>query len=103
MSDAISLGPVPVKLKSSSVKLAYLAQAEWVRVRSSNVDAVWYQPDFRYLWIKFKSGAVYLYMDVDLGVYQGLLAAPSKGQYVYYVIRAKGTDSRFPYEEIVSG
>jgi len=85
---------------TSAVKLAYLDQAEWVRVQSSNVHSVWYQPDFKYLWIKFNSGSVYLYMDVDPGVYQGLLAAPSKGEYVYYVVRAKGTDSRFPFEKV---
>lgn len=79
---------------------AYHDQLTWQAVKSSNVAAVAYQKDFSYLWVRFKNGSVYLYEHVPEGVYSGLLAAPSKGSYVWSVIRAKGTDSYYPFRKV---
>lgn len=73
---------------------------EWVAVSSSNVVRVGYERDFSRLWVWFgaKPGAqqrIYHYDGVEEHVYQSLLAAPSKGQFVYHAIRAAGTDSRY--------
>jgi hypothetical protein len=85
---------------ANAVLLAYSDAADWQPVRSSNVKEVAYLPDFKYLFVRFHSGAEYVYETVPEGVYQGLLAAPSKGQYIYFVIRAKGTDSVYPFRRV---
>ncbi len=74
--------------------------AGWVRVKSSNVRALKYMSDFGYLFVQFKAGSIYAYFNVPPGVYQGFLSAPSKGEYLFAVIRAKGTDSRYGYERV---
>ena len=78
------------------------ALGPWVPVKSTNVAAVKYVSAFAtpYLFVRFKSGERYAYHGVPRGVYEGLLSAPSKGQYVYYVIRGKGTDSVYPYDKL---
>lgn len=84
--------------------MAVPGDLQWVGVRSSNVEAVAYYelptPPYRRLYVKFKSGAVYAYDGVPRGLYDGMLAAPSKGEYLYAVIRRKGTDSEFAYAKV---
>ena len=85
--------------------MAVPADVEWVPVRSSNVAAIAYYelptPPYRRLYVKFKgSGSVYAYDAVPRGLYDGMLAAPSVGEYLYAVIRRKGTDSEFAYERV---
>lgn len=79
---------------------AYLESADWVAVKSTNVARVAYLADFAYLFVEFKNASVYLYERVPAGVYQGLLAAPSKGQYVFYVLRGKGKDDVYPFRKV---
>ena len=72
--------------------LSYADAAGWTRVRSSNVHSVAYSADFKYLFIRYggqkgKPVTTYIYRDVDAGVFQGLLAAPSKGEYVARVVK----------------
>lgn len=81
----------------SAVLAAQADSLDWTAVSSSNVQAVAYAADFARLFIRFKSGQRYAYEGVPLGVFQGLLAAPSKGEYVFAIIRRKGTDSVYPY------
>jgi hypothetical protein len=81
----------------SSVLSAQADSLDWTPVSSSNVQAVAYAADFARLFVRFKSGKRYAYEGVPLGVFQGLLGAASKGEYVHSIIRAKGTDSRYPY------
>lgn len=38
------------------------------------------------MYVKFKGGARYVYYDVPLGTFQGLLAAPSAGKYLHAVV-----------------
>lgn len=76
---------------------SYYDQLEWHPVSSSNVREIAYQPDLAYLWVRFKSGGVYLYEQVPPGIWHGFLAVPSKGQYVWAILRNKGKDDRYPY------
>jgi hypothetical protein len=75
---------------------------DWVPVSSSNIAAVAYEemvtPPYRRMWVKFKSGAVYSYDAVPRAIYDGFLAAPSKGEYLYYIIRKRGKDSVYAYD-----
>lgn len=81
----------------SAVLAAQADSLDWTPVSSSNVQAVAYAADFRRLFIRFKSGQRYAYEGVPAGVFQGLLAAPSKGEYVFFLLRNKGKDDRFVY------
>jgi hypothetical protein len=61
-------------------------------VESSVVRSVGFS---RVIEIEFESGRVYQYIDVPEDVYQGMLAAESKGKYFNSHIRGK-----FRYQEI---
>lgn len=53
------------------------------RVESSSIDAVGYDPDSRRLFVRFLgSGHAYVYYDVSQSVFDGLLAADSKGRFL---------------------
>lgn len=81
----------------SAVLRAQAADLDWVPVSSSNLRAVAYARDFRRLFVSFKGGGLYAYEDVPEGVYQGLLAAPSKGEYLHAVIKR---GSRFVFTKV---
>jgi len=51
-------------------------------VNSSNISSIGYDADSYTLEVEFHSGAVYQYFDVPLNVYQGIMEAGSKGQYL---------------------
>jgi len=57
------------------------------QLKSSNLDAAEYEPETRQLAIRFKSGAVYTYSDVDEATYNELLTASSAGRYFSDKIR----------------
>lgn len=61
-------------------------------VESSVIDAVGYT---RVLEIHFDSGRIYQYYDVPDDIYEGMMAAESKGRYFNAHIR-----DQFPYQEI---
>jgi hypothetical protein len=73
---------------------------DWIDVDSSNLEQVAFVPSFGRLWIAFggpgKPRTVYVYFDVPQDVYDGLLAASSKGS--YHAARIK---NRFGYERIL--
>lgn len=56
-------------------------------VESSLIQAVGYEAERRLLEIAFTSGRVYWYADVPREIYDGLLAAQSKGEYFLAHIR----------------
>lgn len=56
-------------------------------VQSSNLHSVGYDPLFGVLQIRFHHGGVYNYFGVPQRVFEGLLAAPSKGQFHHRFIR----------------
>ena len=84
-------------MPSFAVLSAQAESLDWTPVASSNVAAVAYSPDFARLFVRFKSGKRYAYEGVPAGVYQGLVAAPSKGEYVWSILRRKGKDDRYVY------
>ena len=55
-------------------------------VQSSNVASIGYSDGT--LEVEFKNGSVYQYAGVPGEVYLGLLAADSKGSYVYRMVRS---------------
>ena len=66
-----------------------------VPVESSNIAAVGYEGNV--LTVAFKNGSVYTYAGVPLTIYQSLLNAPSKGQYL-----AKEIKGKFPHTNVSS-
>ena len=60
---------------------------ERVRVRSSDLAEVGYDPFEGILEIKFRSGATYVYFNVPVHVYEGLLRAGSKRSYFHRNIK----------------
>ena len=59
----------------------------WETVTSSNVDAIAYESPTNTLFVRFKSGAIYMYQEVPRFVYQTLRSAGSKGKFHYSAIR----------------
>lgn len=68
----------------------------WTRVESSNLYAVYYQPDFERLFVWFGGSAKtpritrYCYEGVPEAVAAGLLSAPSKGKYLAEKLKKGG-------------
>ena len=57
-------------------------QSEWIRVKSSAVRAVRYDPSSRNLSVRFWSGDEYQYKDVPPSKFRALLDAESIGAFV---------------------
>jgi HAMP domain-containing protein len=64
-------------------------------VESTNIKSVGYDPEDEVLEVEFHSGGVYHYVGVPPDVYEGMLAARSKGRYFGDFIRL-----RYPYEKV---
>ena len=58
-----------------------------IKVESSMIAAVAYDENKQLLEIEFTSGRVYYYSNVELDVYEGLIAARSAGRYFENNIR----------------
>ena len=55
---------------------------EWVETpESSNIARFKYESATNILYVEFLNGGSYQYFDVTIAVYEGMMAAPSKGQY----------------------
>jgi len=61
-------------------------------VASSHISAVAYDREEQILYVQFRNGAVYAYQDVPRGVFEQFIDAPSKGRFLYQVIRAEYGD-----------
>ena len=61
---------------------------ELIPVKSSNVQAVGYDPDEKVLAVQFKKGGVYEYPAVPPEMYEALLKSESIGRFVAQVVRA---------------
>lgn len=58
------------------------ALPQLIRVESSSIDSVGYDPDTRRLFVRFlESGNAYVYAEVPERVFNELLASNSKGRY----------------------
>lgn len=62
---------------------------EWIEVVSTNIKAVAYDAVLSKLHVKFNSGAEYVYLDVPVEVFNGLVEAPSTGRFFADEIRGK--------------
>lgn len=51
-------------------------------VISSNLASVGYDAESSMLEVQFKNGSVYRYIGIPVSVYEGLMAASSKGSYL---------------------
>lgn len=67
-----------------------------VPVSSSTLASVGYDPDTATLEVEFHNGSIYQVFTLPDQVFQGLLAAPSKGSYYHHHIRKAG----YPYAKI---
>jgi hypothetical protein len=56
-------------------------------VSSSNLASVGYNPATCVLEVEFLNGSIYQYWGVPLWVYSGLMAAASKGSYLYRKVK----------------
>ena len=61
---------------------------EMIRVNSSAISAVGYEPSTQQLQIKFTQGHTYTFCRVPAAVYEGLMRSGSKGS--YYDSQIKG-------------
>ncbi|OWQ47196.1 KTSC domain-containing protein [Roseateles noduli] len=64
-------------------------------VASSNIASVGYDEPSQTLEVEFTSGAVYQYYNVPQPVYEQLMQAASKGQYLAYQIK-----NVYPYSRV---
>jgi KTSC domain len=69
-------------------------QAARTPVQSSLLSSIRYSIDAT-LELEFRSGAIYRYFGVPQAVFEGLIAAQSKGAYFNRTVR-----SRFPYHRL---
>lgn len=60
---------------------------DWVKITSSAISDLSYQD--KTLYVRFNSGAVYLYFNVQQAVYKDFLQAESKGRYFMSTIRGR--------------
>ncbi len=64
-------------------------------VSSSNVESVGYDEENQILYVRFLSGLLYMYKNVNKPEYEALLSAPSIGSYLHRNIK-----NVYPYERI---
>lgn len=86
-----ALNPEPQQESDPIPTLAQqVASAEWVPVESSNLASIAHTESryegvswlYRNLFVEFKSGAVYAYLDVPRDIYLALKESGSKGKYL---------------------
>jgi hypothetical protein len=64
-------------------------------VASSNIASIGYDPDSETLEIEFTNGSIYQYFNAPSGLYEQLMAASSKGQFLNVYIR-----NAYPYSRV---
>lgn len=60
-----------------------------VPVRSSNIEAVGYDPATRTMGVRFKGGMTYHHLDVSPEAHGALMSAPSKGAHYHQNVKGK--------------
>lgn len=58
-------------------------------VGSSDISAAGYDPESGELQVQFTTGRIYSYIGVPPEIYDGFIAAPSKGSYFAQVFRTR--------------
>lgn len=71
------------------------SDVDMIQVESSNVDSVGYDEMEQILYVRFLTGATYIYKGVNSYEFEGLLNAPSIGSYLHRNIK-----NNYPYERI---
>ncbi len=66
---------------------------DWEKVKSSNIEAVKYEDGYLFVW--FKTGAIYRYEGIDKSMMEELINAPSAGK-----LFADSIKNDYPYERI---
>ncbi len=56
-------------------------------VASSNIISIGYDEPSQTLEIEFLNGSIYQYYNVGAAIYEGLMHAPSKGQFLHAEIK----------------
>jgi hypothetical protein len=64
-------------------------------VASTNVTSIGYDPNSETLELEFQNGIVYQYYNVPPSIYEALMSAPSKGQFINSQVK-----DRFPYARV---
>ena len=64
-------------------------------VASSNIVSVGYDEPSQTLEVEFMSGMIYQYYNVSSALYEELMRAPSKGQFINFNIR-----NAYPYSRV---
>lgn len=64
-------------------------------VASSNIESVGYDAPSETLEVEFHGGTIYQYYNVPEGLYDQLMAAPSKGQFFNTYIK-----NSYPYSRV---
>ena len=59
----------------------------YVKLKSSVVESVGYDPLEKVMEVKFRSGGTYRYVDVPGTVYAGMMNADSHGSFVHRTLR----------------
>lgn len=60
---------------------------EYTPLVSTNLESAAYNPENKIMRVIFNTGGIYQYYDVPLGVYNGLVNAPSVGRYFFENVR----------------
>lgn len=66
-----------------------------IPVDSSNVESIGYDENEQILYVRFLTGAMYIYKGVSKYEFDGLQSAPSVGSYLHRNIK-----NNYPYERI---
>lgn len=66
----------------------------YIRVRSSNIEAVGYEDDSQTLGVRFQAGGEYHYSGVTQSIYDGLISASSVGRYFDRYVKKAGYPCR---------
>ena len=69
---------------------------EMIPVSSSNVYAIGYCGETAVLRVQFNNGGIYDYQGIPQEIFEGLLAASSKGQFLNQFIKKAG----YPFSKI---
>ena len=64
-------------------------------ISSSNVASIGYDATSETLEVEFHSGAIYQYFNIGSGLFEQLMMAPSKGQFLNAHIR-----NSYPYSRV---
>lgn len=62
----------------------------WIFVISSNVSAIRYDIETQQLYVRFDSGRIYEYQEIEEDIALGMFHSESMGEYVHHILIARG-------------